>query len=109
MKLFFACLAFLICACASVPERVTEGVEVRTLPLTFNEKLQGKTKGQTVFSTAYADIPKGASMSVVMGLLGNPSSISSEGQSEVWVYQFRYDRRLLVYFLNAGVADVKEQ
>jgi len=109
MKLIAALLTLILCACASAPKKVTEGVEVRTLPLTFNEKLQGKTEGQTVFATAYGDIPKGASMPVVMGLLGNPASITSEGQSEVWQYQLRYNKRLLVYFLNAGVADVKEQ
>ena len=109
MKLIAAFLILILCACASAPKKVTEGVEVRTLPLTLEEKIKGKSEGQTVFSTAYADIPKGASMSVVMGLLGNPVSITSEGQSEVWQYQVKYNKRLLVYFLNAGVTDVKEQ
>lgn len=109
MKLIAIILTLIVAACASMPKKVTEGVEIRTLPLTLNEKLKGKTEGQTVFATAYADIPKGASMPMVMGLLGNPTSIVSEGQSEVWTYRLRYDKQLLVYFLNAGVTEVKER
>lgn len=98
MRSVVGMLLLVLSACASVPEKVTEGVKIRTLP-----------KGQTVFATAYADIPKGASMPMVMGLLGNPAAITSEGQKEVWLYRPRYDKQLLVYFLNAGVTDVKEQ
>ena len=60
-----------------------------------------------LFSTARGDIEKGASMTDVLGVLGNPRDIRiiPEDNSEVWYYDL-IEETTLVCFLNKEVIKV---
>ena len=99
----------LLSACAVVNPKPEFGVEERTISPTWYEKMQGYTKESTVFSTAYGDIVKGASMSDVMQLLGNPQDIVTSGGTETWRYYFGPYDNLSVSFINKKVETVLSQ
>lgn len=61
------------------------------------------------FTTSYGEIEKGASEIEVVAVLGTPLRIFSEGEGENWYYILGEDEKLLVYFINGKVADVKKK
>jgi len=108
IKFLFLSLIFLT-SCVARTNTVIEGVERKTKPLTFMDKIKGKTKGDVIFATAYGEIEKGASMPEVMNLLGNPYHINFYQNTETWCYSFGNNKKLFVHFVNGSVVDVKEK
>ena len=95
-------------ACLSSEVKVVEGIEKKTRKATYTEKLYGKEE-ITFFSTPYGNIEKGQTMAAIMHLLGNPYRIVSEGDNEIWYYDFGDNENLFIYFLRDKVIDVKDE
>ena len=97
-----------LASCVARTKTVPEGVEKQTKPLTFMDKIKGKTKADIVFATPYGEVTKGASMPEVMNFLGNPYHITFDKNTEIWHYNFGSNKELFVYFVNGSVTDIKD-
>ena len=56
-----------------------------------------------VYVTEYGEIQQGASMTNVMGIMGNPLHIYFSGNVEKWYYDLGNNKEIVVYFVNNKV------